>query len=153
KAAGDPLGVAEIDRRASGAGRPEREPAELQARRGLLRALLDQVEGERPRFLVLALFQHLEPVHHRADRTDEIVAHARAQERREIEGFEGDRPGHDKISNRDRGAERVLRVRRPWYTASIRPTKAIRTLPVTGDHRAHEVGATASLMDDLTAIV
>ena len=54
-------------------------------------ALLDEVERECLGLLVLVLLEHLEAVDDRADRADQVVADARAQERREIEGFEGER--------------------------------------------------------------
>ena len=77
-------------------------PAELQPGRGRLGALLDQVDRELLGLLVLAVLHHLEAVHDRADRADQVVADPRAQQRREIEGFESDGAGH--------GC--VLRVRR-----------------------------------------
>src|ERR1051326_1517757 len=83
------FGVAEIDRGSDRAGGAEREPAELQARRGLLRALLDQVERESLGLLIAVVFQHFEPVDEGADRADQVVANSRAQQGGEIEHFEG----------------------------------------------------------------
>ena len=77
--------VADVDLRAGRAGSPKRQPAELQSRRRGLGALADQVERE---FAVVGLrivVEHLEPVDDGADRTDEIVAHPRAQQCGEFE--------------------------------------------------------------------
>ena len=79
---------------AGGAGRAERETAELQPRRCRRGALLDQLEGEGLGLLVLVVLHHLEPVDDRADRADQVMADPRAQQRREIEGFEDNGAGH-----------------------------------------------------------
>ena len=89
EAARDGLGIAEIDLGARRPGRAERNAAELQFRRGRARALLDQIEREFLGRLVLLFLEHLEPVHDGADRADEVVAHARAQQGGEIERFDG----------------------------------------------------------------
>ena len=81
------LGVAEVDLCARRSRRAEGETAELQARRRRLGALADQVEGE---FAVVGLgivVEDLEPIDDGAYRTDEIVANARTQQRREFEGI------------------------------------------------------------------
>ena len=55
-----------------------------------MRALLDQIERKGLGFLVLVLFHHFDAVDDRADRADQVVADARAQQRREVEGADGD---------------------------------------------------------------
>src|SRR5262249_48359811 len=71
------------------------KPAELQPRRGGLRALLDQVEREGFRFFIaLLLLKHLEPVDDGASGTDEIVADPRAEQCGEIESIEGNSCRH-----------------------------------------------------------
>ena len=79
-------GVAEIDLRAGRSGRAERQPAELQPRRGGLGALADQIEREIAIFRLRIVVEDLEPIDDRADRADEIVADPRTQQRRKFEG-------------------------------------------------------------------
>ncbi len=93
------LRIAEIDLRTGRARGAEGEPAELQAGGRGARALLDEVEREGFGLLVVVLLlEHLEPVDDGAGRTDQVVAHPRAQERGKIEGVEGDSRGHAEVS-------------------------------------------------------
>src|SRR5580704_16917476 len=75
-------------------------PAESQLGRGLICALLDQIEGENLGFLVLVLVHDFEAVDDGADRADQVMADARAQQRRQIEGADGNgtgRCGHARL--------------------------------------------------------
>ncbi len=76
---------------------PKAMPAELQLGGSLPHALLDQVHGEGLGFLIVVVLHHLETVDNGADRTDQVVAYARAQKRGEIQGldFGGDDGGHE----------------------------------------------------------
>ena len=76
-----PVSIAAVER----AGRAEGEPAELQPRRGGRGALPDQVHGDLAHVRVVFAVEHFEAVDDRADRADDVVAHARAQKRGEIE--------------------------------------------------------------------
>jgi hypothetical protein len=58
---------------------PESETAELEARRGRNRALLDELHGHGSHFLVLLAVEHFKAVDDRPDRADDVVAYARAQ--------------------------------------------------------------------------
>jgi hypothetical protein len=46
------------------------------------------------RDIILVLLHHLEAIHDRPDRADQIVTNPRAQQRGEIEAFEHDGTGH-----------------------------------------------------------
>ena len=74
------LGVAEVDLGAGGAGGAEGDAAELQLGGGGVGALLDQVERKGLGLLVVFFFQHFQAVDDGADRADQIVADARAQQ-------------------------------------------------------------------------
>ena len=75
------FGVASVDLHAGRAGRAESDAGELQARRGIFRALADEVHG----VLVGATFvEQFKPVVDRPDRRNNVVAHTAAQERRQI---------------------------------------------------------------------
>ena len=80
------LRVAEIDLRAGRTRRAKRQAAELQPRRGGLGALADQIEREFAIFRLGIVVEHLKPIDDGANRTDEIVADPRTQQRREFEG-------------------------------------------------------------------
>src|SRR5690606_11648931 len=67
--------------------RAEGDAGELQPRRRLVRAFLDEVERALFHRLVLLVLENLEAVDDGADRTDDIVTDARTQERRKIERF------------------------------------------------------------------
>src|ERR1700722_19793220 len=85
----------------------ECKPAELQFGRGLIRALLDQIESENLGFLVLVLVHDFEAVDDGADRADQVVADAGAQQRGQIEGADGNgtgRCGHAQLRLRRIGA-------------------------------------------------
>ena len=56
-------------------------------------SFLDQIEREGARLLVIVLFENLKAVDDGADRTDQVMADARAQQRRQIEGTERERAG------------------------------------------------------------
>src|SRR5262249_28225900 len=89
------LRVTEFDLGGKRARRAEGKTAELQPRRGRLRAPLDEVEGESLGLRVAAfLLQHLEPVDDRPGGADQVMANARAQEGREIERIKCDGYGH-----------------------------------------------------------
>src|SRR5919201_2494543 len=89
------LRVAEFDLGGKRASRAEGKTAELQPRRGRLRAPLDEVKGESLGLRVAAfLLQHLEPVDDRPGGADQVMANARAQEGREIERIKCDGYGH-----------------------------------------------------------
>ena len=79
----------EIDLRAGGAGRAESDAAELQLGGRRAGALLDQVERKGLGRLVLFLLQHFEAVDDRADRADQVMTDARAQQRGKVERFDG----------------------------------------------------------------
>ncbi len=81
----DLLSIACIDRRPRRARRAKRQAAELQPRRRRRRAFLDEVERDLPHFGVLFLFQHFQTVDDRSDRTDHVMANARASQRRQIQ--------------------------------------------------------------------
>ncbi len=57
-------------------------------------ALFDQIERKRLGFFVLVLLKDLDAVDDRADRTDQIMTDSRAQQRREIEGTDGNGIGN-----------------------------------------------------------
>src|SRR3954468_8594950 len=83
------LRVAEVNLRARRSRRPERQAAELQSCGRGLGALADQIERK---FAVLRLWiivEDLKPIDDGADRTDQIVANPRTQERRKLEGIGG----------------------------------------------------------------
>ena len=84
------FGIAQLDLRPGRTGRAERQPAELQLGGSLSRAFLDQIEREGLGLFVLVLFQDFQAVDDGADRTDQVVANARAQQRRKIEGSDAD---------------------------------------------------------------
>jgi hypothetical protein len=71
--------------RAGRSRRAECQPAELQSRRRRLRALADQIQREFAIVRLGIVVEHLEPVDDGADRADQIVAHPRAQQRRQFE--------------------------------------------------------------------
>ena len=83
------LRVAEIDLRARRSRRAERQAAELQAGRGGLGALANQIEGEIAVLRLGIVVEHLKPIDDGADRTDEIVANPRTQQRGEFQGIGG----------------------------------------------------------------
>ncbi len=83
------LRVAEIDLRARRSGRPERQAAELQPRRSGLGALADQIERKFAIFRLRVVVEDLKPIDDGADRTDEIMANPRTQQRRQFEGVGG----------------------------------------------------------------
>jgi len=93
-AARDAFGVSQVDGGAGRASRAESDPTELQPGGGGGRALANQFEGENLGLLIGIVFHDLDTVHHRSDRADQVVADARAQQRRKIEGFEGDGTRH-----------------------------------------------------------
>src|SRR5208282_6518650 len=86
--AGHLFGVARVDRRAERACGAEGETAELEARRGRSRALLDELHGHGSHLLVLLAVEHFKAVDDRPNRADHVVAYARAQERGEVERSE-----------------------------------------------------------------
>jgi hypothetical protein len=108
------LGVADVDLRAGRSRSTKCQPAELQARRRRLRALADQVEREFAVVRFGIVVEHLEPVDDGADRTDEVVAHPRAQQRREFEdvgrGAGRRRAGHQICSWKALGTRRIMRA-------------------------------------------
>src|SRR5262249_52310878 len=79
------LRIAEIDLRAGGPRSAERQAAELQAGRGGLGALADQVECEVPVFGLGIVVKDLKPIDDRPNGTDEIVADPRTKQSREFE--------------------------------------------------------------------
>ena len=102
----DGLGVAEVDLGAGGAGRAEGDAAELQLGGGGAGALLDQIEGESLGLLVLFFRQHFQPVDDGADRADQVMANARAQQGGKIERFDG-RSGHGLVSAGRAGCQKT----------------------------------------------
>src|SRR5208337_2296413 len=86
----DVLRVPRVDQGAERAGRPEGEPAELEARRGRNRAFLDEVHGDGAHVRVLLAVEHFEAVDDRPDRADHIMADPRAEKRGQIERGERD---------------------------------------------------------------
>src|SRR5271170_7703268 len=82
------LGVAGVDGRAERACGAEGETAELEARRGRNRALLDELHGHGPHLFVLLAVEHFKAIDDRPDRADHVVAYPRAQERGEVERSE-----------------------------------------------------------------
>src|SRR5262249_17860428 len=92
------FGIAGIDLGTRAAGGAEGDAAELQPRRSRPGALLDKIEREALGLGVAVLFQHFEPIDDGASRADKIVTAARAQQRSEVERFEGDLAGHGLVS-------------------------------------------------------
>ena len=88
-----------INHRAGGGGTAKGETAELQLGRGGFGAFLDQVHGEGAHVRILLVFHHFEAVDDRADRADDIMAHARAQEGGKIERFKREL-GHGGVPGR-----------------------------------------------------
>ena len=122
-AARDLLGVAEIDLGAGRTGSAEGQAGELQLGRGLARALADEIEGKRLHLLVILLVENFEAVIDRADRRDDVVADAAAEQRREVQGFEFDRVGHAALPVNTWHESRPEREQPRGYTGmSLLPT-------------------------------
>ena len=85
------LRIAEVDLRAGRSRRPERQAAELQSRRSGLGALADQIERKFAIFRLGIVVENLKPIDDGADRTDEIVANPRTQQRGKFKGVGGGR--------------------------------------------------------------
>ena len=99
------LGVAGVDQHAGRAGRAESDAGELQPGRGVARAGADQVHGV---LVGAALVEQLEAVVDRADRRNDVVAHAAAEQRGEIYRGKREQVGHDRLSP-DRSFRRLKR--------------------------------------------
>jgi hypothetical protein len=83
------LRIAEVDLGAGRSGRPERQAAELQPRRSGLGALADQIERKFAVFRLRIVVEDLKPIDDGPDRTDQIMANPRTQQRRQFEGVGG----------------------------------------------------------------
>ena len=85
EALGHLLGVARVDGGAGRSRRAEGDARELQAGRGRLCALVDQVQREVAHALVLFLGKDFEAIHDGSDGADHVMADATAQKGSEIE--------------------------------------------------------------------
>ena len=121
------MSIAEIDLRAGRARGAECEAAELQARRGRSRALLDEIESKVLCFLVaLLFFEHLQSIDDGPGRTDQIVTDAGAEKGCKIERIKSNRRGHKNVSGgRFRENARLTKcaVAARMYTVDVRPAK------------------------------
>jgi phage FluMu protein gp41 len=89
EAARDLFRVASIDRGPGRTGSPESQAAKLQARRSLLGAFLDEIEGKAAHFRVILLVKDLKPIDDRANWADHIMANPGAKQRGKVERVEG----------------------------------------------------------------
>src|SRR5580698_4569325 len=137
------------------------EPAELQLGRGLFRALLDQIKRKNFGFLVLVLVHDFEAVDDGADRADQVVADARAQQRGQIEGADGNgtgRCGHARLRWGLRGLRPVpvtaqpIRQSCPVHAAVLERHSFIRLNRQEPSVPTLDTAACADLMDELTGI-
>ncbi len=142
-----------VDRGTGRTRRAERDAAKLQPGGGRIGALLDQFDRESLGLLVGVVLHHLDAVHHCPDRTDQVVADARAQERRKIEGFEGNGARHGMVSGGDKPRPATQRVETGWRGDTPQP----KGLPIRRSARkaepvTKEKTADVRLAEDLTGI-
>ncbi len=137
----DGFGVAEVDLGAGRAGRAEGDAAELQLGGAGAGALLDKFESEGLGLLVLCLVQHLQPVDDGADRADQVVAYARAQQGGKIERFDG-RSGHGRASAGRAGCDKT--------GESLDAPAAVRDTPHRRDRQGPDKGNLQDVTGEIT---
>ncbi len=135
EAARDLLGGAEVDHGAGRAGGAEGEAAELQARRGLLGHVADDVEGVVLGFLVVVLVEDLEPIVDGAHRPNDVMADLARDQCRE---FKVRRIGALAHRCPLKGCRRIKCRSRIWPPARGTPvTRANRSLAKCARHLIH----------------